>query len=101
MTKTDVIIATAESYGFKYKIHITVDDLTSDITFDVFDKIMLNGELSDQVIISGKIDIYGRCDLTGRCDIFAALSMGEIMKVVYEEISEITIRKEDERKGYS
>lgn len=101
MTKTDVIITAAESYGFKYKIHITVDNLTSDVSFNVLDKIMLNGKLSEQIIISGVIDIYGRCDFTAKCDIYSALSMGEIMKTVYEEISEILIRKENDRKGYS
>lgn len=101
MVKTDVIIITAESYGFKYKIRLTVDDMTSDVKFDVFDKVMSNGELSDQTIISGSIDVYGVCNFYGECNMYAALSMSEIIKTVYEEISEIIIRKCDEGKGYS
>ncbi len=89
--KNDIIIAAAESHGFKYNIRLETNSKGT-ISFVVTDKIFLNGVLVESEIVYGDVDEFGRCEFSVKCDMFAALGLGEIMKRVIESASEFDLK---------
>ena len=73
--------------AFTYRINIVPKE--DGATFDIYDNVVVKGEVMPDVICSGKIDIYGRCKCEVYCDVHAAMALGEIMKVVYDKCAEV------------
>lgn len=72
-----------ECGGFEYEINFHRKE--SNIIFDVVDHVTINGNVEDDIVISGRINRFGICKFDGFCDVHAAMALGELMKFIYEE----------------
>lgn len=73
--------------AFTYRVKMTFR--YDGVVFDVFDNVIVKGEVMPEVIGTGKVDIYGRCKFDVFCDVHAALALGEILKFVYDKSAEL------------
>lgn len=78
--------------AFTYKIRINLAD--DGAKFDIFDNVIVKGEVMSEIVGSGRVDAYGRCKLEIYCDVHAAMALGDIMKDVYEKSAEMMLEEE-------
>lgn len=77
--------------GFNYKIHLRKK--IDGVVFDIIDtSVCVAGEFEPDIICSGKIDAQGRCKIIDLyCDSHAAISLGTILSLVYDSLSEVNL----------
>jgi hypothetical protein len=78
------------AFTYKLKLQRQADQ----VVFDIFDNVIVKGNVMPEVIGSGKIDVYGRCKFEVYCDVHAAMAMGDIMKFAYEKSAELMAEDE-------